>query len=249
MTTGVSSALTVGIAVLTAMLSSCGDNEKPVAVAAVESKAVPAAVDAGEPRDTVCAEGDIYCEERLYQLEETLFAYEGGVEKQIDAAAKSCWKSDSDAFRRLVDACADFACKERALTTRLASLHLLQPVEQRASLQLPEAPLLIGVLAPDTAAAAASSPPDSNLEFEARGSLIHAGEHPEHMGIAVSADQKDHVFLFDMDIGNQPGQDEVLGLVGTSPTTQVLVRGYRLDAPTGIANFDSSQCRWVYELP
>ena len=60
--------------------------------------------------------------------------------------------------------------------------------------------------------------------------------------------RKDHVFLYDMDIGNQPGQDEVLGLVGTSPTSQVLVRGYRRVAPTGIANFDPSQCRWVYEL-
>jgi hypothetical protein len=107
--------------------------------------------------------------------------------------------------------------------------------------------LLLAVLAADAIDDKSPAPLDPKLRYEVRGSLIHAREHPEHMGIAVSAQGKDHVFLYDMDIGN-PGQDEVLGLVGTSPTAQVLVRGQRLDAPTGVANFDPAQCRWVYEL-
>jgi hypothetical protein len=248
MTTRVFRLFTVAVAFTSVALIGCGSPEKPVAVAATEAKSMPAAAGSGEVSGATCADGDIACEERLYQLEETLFAYEAGAAKQIHEGAQSCWKSDSDAFRRLVDGCNSVACKEKALLTRIASLHLLQPQEQRASLELPQAPLLLAVLAPDTAVDTPAGPPDSTLEFEVHGSLIHAREHPEHMGIAVSADGKDHVFLYDMDIGNQPGQDEVLGLVGTSPTSQVLVRGYRRVAPTGIANFDPSQCRWVYEL-
>lgn len=241
-------ALAIAVAVTSVTLGGCGNREKPAAVAAAEPNSVPAA-DVGKASDNNCAEGDIECDERLYQLEETLFAYEAGVAKQIAESAQSCWKADSDAFRRLVDDCKNFACKEEKLLTRIASLHFLQSKEHRASLQLPETPPLLAVLAPDTVADTPSGPPDSKLEFEARGSLIHAREHPEHMGIAVATDGKDHVFLHDMDIGNQPGEDEVLGLVGTSPTAQVLVRGHRIVAPSGISNFDSSQCRWVYELP
>ena len=242
-------ALAIAVAVTSVALSGCDSREKPAAVAAVaaaDGPSVSAAFDAGTK---ICAEGDINCEERLYQLEETLFAYEGAVAKQIGEAVQSCWKADSDAFRRLVDGCRNFACKETALLTRIASLHFLQPKEHRASLKLPQTPPLLAVLAPDTAVDAPSAPPDSKLEFEMRGSLVHAREHPEHMGIAVSAEGKEHVFLYDMDIGTRPEQDEVLGLVGTSPTAQVLVRGHRLVAPTGISNFDPSQCRWVYELP
>jgi hypothetical protein len=242
-------ALAIAIAVASVTLSGCDSREKPAAVAAAEQKSVPAPVDASDAGASVCAETDIACQERFYQLEETLFAYEGGVAKQLDEAAKACWNVDSAGFRSLVDGCASLACKEKALLARIASLHFLQPNEHRASLQLPESPPLLAVLPPDTAADASSSPPDSKLQFEARGSLIHAREHPEHMGIAVSAAGKDHVFLYDMDIGSRPGQDEVLGLVGTSPTAQVLVRGQRLVAPTGTPNFDPSQCRWVYELP
>jgi hypothetical protein len=242
-------ALAIAIAVASVTLSGCDSREKPAAVAAAEQKPVPAPVDASEAGASVCAETDIDCQERLYQLEETLFAYEGAVAKQLDESAKSCWNADSATVRRLVDGCASFACKEKALLERIASLHFLQPNEHRASLQLPQSPPLLAVLPPDTTADSPSSPPDPELEFEARGSLIHAREHPEHMGIAVSAEGKDHVFLYDMDVGSRPGQDEVLGLVGTSPTSQVLVRGQRLAAPTGISNFDPSQCRWVYELP
>ena len=247
--TKASCALAIVIAIVTSVtLSGCDKHEKPAPVAAAESKSTPAVAIVAAASDMNCAEGDVACDERFYQLEETLFAYEAGVAQQIDDSAQACWKVDSERFRRSVDDCKNLACKEKALLGRIASLHFLQSTEQRASLQLPETPPLIAVLAPATADDTPAGLPDPKLEFEARGSLIHAGEHPEHMGIAVSADGKEHVFIYDMDIGNQPGQDEVLGLVGTSPTAQVLVRGQRVVAPTGVSNFDSSQCRWVYEL-
>lgn len=245
--------LAIVVVVTSLALSGCGKGEKVAAVVAPEQKPAPAAseVDVTETANTTCAEGDIACDERIYQLEETLLAYEAGAAKKIGEGAQACWKADSDAFRKTVDSCKNMACKEEALLTRLSSLDFLQSEEQRASLELPPTPILLAVLAPDSDSASAAEPavPDAKLQFEVRGGLIHAREHPEHMGIAVSSDQKDHVFIFDMDIGNQPGEDEIMGLVGASPTVQVLVRGQRIDAPTGVANFDPARCRWVYEMP
>lgn len=241
-------AFAIAIVIASVSITACDKQEKPAADVAADAKSKPVAPAAGsgEPGSIICTEGDIECEERIYQLEETLFAYEAGVAKQVPAAAQSCWQADSDAFRQRADDCKNLECKERALLTRISSLHFRQPAEHRAALQLPQTPLLLAVLAPD---AVTNTPPDPKLLFEARGGLIHAQEHPEHMGIAVSSGDKAQVFLYDMDIGNHPGQDELMGLVGASPTVQVLVRGQQLVAPTGIANFDPSQCRWVYELP
>jgi hypothetical protein len=235
----------VGVLVSTTL--ACSGKDQPAAVAAAEPRSTPQAADL-DATDASCAEGDIECEERLYQLEETLFAYEAGIAKQLGESAQVCWKIDSDAFRRSVDECDSVACKEAALLARVASLHLLQPLEQRAALELPDAPELLAVLAPYSDAGEAVTAPRAEIKLEARGSLVHAQAHPEHMGIAVRADDQDHVFIFDMDIGNQPGQDDVLGLVGASPTAQVLVRGSRLVAPTGVANFDPAQCRWIYQV-
>lgn len=243
--------LVMVVVVTSLALGGCGKEEKVAAVVTPAQKPAPAAseVDVTETANTTCAEGDIACEERIYQLEETLLAYEAGAAKKIGEGAQSCWKADSEAFRKTVDSCKNMACKEAALLTRLSSLDFLQSEEQRASLELPPTPILLAVLAPDSASASEPAVPDAKLQFEARGGLIHASAHPEHMGIAVSSDQKDHVFIFDMDIGNQPGEDEIMGLVGASPTVQVLVRGQRLAAPTGVSNFDPAQCRWVYEVP
>jgi hypothetical protein len=245
-------ALAFAIAAVSVSFGGCDKPEKPARAPLAEQEvaAVAAATDgkAETASSKTCADDDIACEERIYQLEETLFAYEAAVTKQIPEAAHACLKVDRDAFRQTVDKCTDFACRERLLLTRISSLHLLQPETMRAALELPETPLLLTVLAPDVADDDPLGPPDSELRFEVRGSLIRASEHPEHMGIAVSAQGKDHVFLYDMDVSNHPQHDEVLGLVGTSPTTQVVVRGRRLDAPTGVANFDPSQCRWVYEV-
>lgn len=252
---GVLSVLTRGLAiavvVASLVLCGCGKHDKVAAVVAPEQKPAPAAseVDVTETANATCAEGDIACEERIYQLEETLFAYEAGAAKKIGEGAQSCWKADSEAFRQRVDSCKNFACKEEALLTRLSSLDFLQSEEQRASLELPPTPILLAVLAPDSASTAEAAVPDPKLQYEVRGGLIHAAAHPEHMGIAVSSDQKDHVFIFDMDIGNQPAEDEIMGLVGASPTVQVLVRGQKIVAPTGVENFDPGRCRWVYEMP
>lgn len=243
--------LGIAVVVTSLALSGCGKHDKVAAVVTPEQKAGPAAseVDVTETANATCAEGEVACEERIYQLEETLLAYEAGAAKKIGEGAQACWKADSDAFRKTVDSCKNMACKEEALLTRISSLNFLQSEDQRASLELPPTPILLAVLAPDAASASESAVPDSKLEFEVRGGLIHARENPEHMGIAVSSDQKDHVFIFDMDIGNQPGEDEIMGLVGASPTVQVLVRGQKVVAPTGVENFDPGQCRWVYEVP
>jgi hypothetical protein len=131
--------------------------------------------------------------------------------------------------------------------TNVASLHFLQLENGRATLDLPEAPSLLAVVGPETEA---STPPGPSAALEVRGDLVHASANAEHMGIAVrDGNGADHVFILDMDIGNQPGHDEVLGLVGTSPTAQVLVRGQRHVAPDGVADFAASRCRLVYQLP
>jgi hypothetical protein len=235
------------IVALTVMfLNGCAREEPAATPTAAEPEPTQASAQTDQLRST-CAEDDIECEERLYQLEETLFAYESVVGKQVDELAQACWQTDVDSFRRSVDACNSIECKEQALLRRIASLHLLQSEEQRAALYLPEVPLLIAVLAPSAETPLAQ--PDPTHLFEVSGSLIHATAHPEHLGIAVNVDEKDHVFLFEMDMDHQPGQSEVLGLVGTSPTSRVLVRGYPRVAPTGVANFDPDHCRWVYELP
>jgi hypothetical protein len=183
----------------------------------------------------------------MYQLEETLFAYEAMIGQRLHADAQSCWQADVDAFRTTVDACENLPCKEAALLGRISSLHDLQPTVQRASLTLPQAPALIAVLPANVAANQATANAGASLEVQ--GSLIHATADPEHMGVAVHADGKDHVFIFEMDMSSDQGQDEVIGLVGTSPTTQVLVRGVAKVAPTSVNNFDPAHCRWVYQLP
>lgn len=225
------------------LLSGC--DQSPAPATPVEQEAA-SSVSASDPETTACTEGDIECEERMYQLEETLFAYEAMVTKRLHADAQSCWKADVDAFRSTVDVCDNLACKEAALLERISSLHDLQPATQRASLKLPQAPSLIAVLPPNLE----PNPPTANADTSlvVQGTLVHATVDPEHMGIAVHADGKDHVFIFEMDMSSDQGQDEVSGLVGTSPTTHVRVRGIAQVAPTGVSNFDPAQCRWVYQL-
>lgn len=214
---------------------------------------VASGTDAGSVQSTGtgCAEDDIECHERRYQLEETLHMYEARVGGQWDAPARGCWLADAAAFRDSLEACPDDGCRTTALLERIASLQFLQPEHERASLALPKAPALIAVLAPSPDAAPEERPAlPTAPEFEASGPLIHASSHPKHMGIAVDAGAvQAHVFLWDMDIGGSPAQDEVLGLVGASPTARVLVRGHRRTAPDGVPNFDASHCRFVYQLP
>jgi hypothetical protein len=232
------------------LLALCGGCDRsPAPSAKSESADAVSSETTSEPKVTqvTCEEGDIECDERMYQLEETLFAYEAIMGKRLHPEARSCWQTDIAAFRTEVDACTDYACKEEALLRRISSLHDMQPTEQRAALALPQVPALIAVLPPSVEESEIGS--EVNAALEVQGSLIHATTDPEHMGIAVQEDGKDHVFIFDMDMGSDHGQDEVLGLVGTSPTTQVLVRGVAQVAPTGVSNLDPAHCRWVYQLP
>ncbi|HEY0659931.1 MAG TPA: hypothetical protein VGD21_01195 [Lysobacter sp.] len=248
---------TAALALVFVALAGCTGRASSVQAATNTAAPAPAAsapegdaVASGTNPDDLCAEDDIACHELFYQLEETLAMYEGGVANRIGERARACWQSDVEAFRRTLDACGDNACRETALRERLASLHYLQAEQHRARLELPEVAQLIAVLGPEIEAAAPRDDAQTPVAFEARGSLIHASAHPEHMGIAVqAASGEDHVFIHDMDIDNQPDHDEVLGLVGTSPTAQVLVRGYRRIAPDGVANFDTARCRLAYQLP
>jgi hypothetical protein len=106
---------------------------------------------------------------------------------------------------------------------------------------------LAAVLGPETGEVPVATPP---MPFEASGPLVWASENIEHMGLAVDAGASaEHVFVFDMDIGNQPGHDWLLQLIEAAPEAEVLVRGSSVMAPDGTVNFDASQCRMVYRLP
>lgn len=199
----------------------------------------------GSTANAECDEDDIACEETAYQLEETLFMYEAAVAKTIGKAAEPCWSDDIAAFRGTLDDCTDPDCRHTRLRERLASLTDLQPPDQRAAIPLPsQLPLLIAVLGPENE----NEADDQATPFQVRGDLLHASTDREHMGLAVRDGPRGHVIVFDMDIGDQPGHEALMGLAGTSPTTRVLARGYGSMAPTGIANFDTGRCRLVYQL-
>ncbi len=119
-------------------------------------------------------------------------------------------------------------------------------LERHAASTLPAGYERIAVLAPEAEAGPAR---DHAPLLDVTGALVHASAHPEHMGLAVRDAAGDYVFVFDMDIGNQPAHDEVLGLVGTSPTASVRVLGTAASAPDGVDNFDVAACRVVYLLP
>src|SRR5690606_16056772 len=119
-------------------------------------------------------------------------------------------------------------------------------LERHAASTLPDGYERIAVLAPEAEAGPAR---DHAPLLDVTGALVHASAQPEHMGLAVRDAVGDHVFVFDMDIGNQPGHDEAMGLVGTSPTAAVRVLGHAVAAPDGVDNFDAAACRVVYLLP
>lgn len=202
-------------------------------------------VDPPEANAAQCPEGDHACQERMHELAETLFIYEAGVTTVIGPAAAGCWQDDVEAFQRTLTLCPDLACREGSIKQRLASLHDLQRQEFRTRMTLPEAPALVAMLGPEEEVVAG----EPALPLSKEGALVYATRHPEHMGIAVQVDGQDHVIVFDMDRGNQAGHDELQALVGTSPTAQVRVSGFRLDAPDGTPNFNPARCRIVYQLP
>lgn len=197
-----------------------------------------------------CGEDDIACQELWYGLEETLFLYEQGVLNVIGESARQCFEADIAAWHEEVAASCgeDAACTETAYRERLASLDPLQPGMNAADgVAMEGIAELAAVLGPETGEAPPASPP---MPFEASGPLVWASENIEHMGLAVDAGASaEHVIVFEMDIGNQPGHDWLLQLIEAAPEAEVLVRGSTVTAPDGVANFDTAQCRLVYRLP
>jgi hypothetical protein len=182
------------------------------------------------------------------ELDALLARHEAAVEHRVDEAALGCWRDDQDAFRRALAACGDGACRSGILLQRISSLDYLQPQATRTKRELPTVPSLIAVLAPDPDAPDEADP--ALTPFEARGNLVHASEHPEHMGLAVQVQGgSQHVFILDMFIDAEAGQREVLGLLEAHAPRQVQVRGFSRVESTGVPNFDTNRCRWVYLLP
>lgn len=191
---------------------------------------------------------DIECTETFYMLGEQTFIHELAATKAVGPAAKACMQANIDAWNEAVrTTCMGNACVEAAYWDRLATLTPLQPgMNQITGRELPEVAELVAVLGPETGA----GPQGSGEPLEVAGDLLHASEHPEHMGIALDAgDGAAHVVTFDMDIGNQPGHQTLLSLIEADPDARFHVSGTAQMAPDGVANFDTEQCRYVYRLP
>jgi len=119
-------------------------------------------------------------------------------------------------------------------------------LERRAAATLPEGYERLAALAPEAEAGPVRA--DAAV-LDVTGALVHASGDPEYMGLAVRDASGDHVFVFDMDLGNQPAHEELLGLVGSSPTATVRVLGTSIPIAGGTSNFDVAACRVVYLLP
>jgi hypothetical protein len=206
----------------------------------------PVAAATAESLFETCDE-DIDCTEKWYWLGETLFLHEAGASNTVGPAAETCLAANSAAWREAVGrACTGPDCVEAAYMDRLASLAPLQPGMNQITRELPEVAELVAVLGPETGA----DPQGSGEPLEIAGDLLLAGEHREHMGIAIDAgDGAAHVITFDMDIGNQPGHQMLLSLIESDPDARFHVSGTAEIAPDGVANFNTDQCRYVYRLP
>lgn len=190
-----------------------------------------------------CAEDDIVCIERYYQLEETLFAYEQLAGRTLGAEASQCLADDSGRWHAdLARLCLGDACREAAFADRLSSLAGLVPgAGPLDGVDFVPTMALVTVLAPEAEAA----DPADFAPADIVGTLVHAGAEPDHMGLAASDDAGAHVIVFDMDIGNQSGHATLQDLIADEPGRRFLVRG-SIDE---LGNFLPSQCRLVYRLP
>lgn len=236
---------TVLLLVACTLAAACGADQRPP-----DAAPAAASTDAdGETaaNDGACAAGDAACVEAEH-LGELVARYEAAVETRVDASAAMCWSADRETFRTSLAACTDADCRVQAQLRRLAVLDYLQPGATRVDRDLPAEPALIAVLGPDPDSPGGNAAAPAT--FDARGALVHAADDPEHMGIAVrAADGRQHVFIHDMFIDADAGQAELLGLLEGGARRDVHVRGHALAAPTGVPNFDTNRCRWVYLLP
>jgi hypothetical protein len=193
-------------------------------------------------------EADIAEDEKWYLLGETLFMYEQGAIVAVGDEAAKCIEADALRWAAaLEEAAPDDAAREMAYLDRIAALQYLQPAAARASgLALPSVPELIAVLAPEDDEAGTPKDFEARAEYLITGRLRYELDNPEHMGLAVETGLGLQVFVFLMELGNQPAHDVLLALAQAGSDEQFLVAGSRLEAADGIPNLRTDQCRWVY---
>lgn len=194
---------------------------------------------------------DIADTEKWYLLEETLFAYEAVAARQVGDAAQ-CLVADAERWRAQLEACGDDGCREAAYLERLASLDALQDETTRATgLEFPTVPQLVTVLAPEDDEAQTPKDFAAAPDFEARGLMVTEMDDIHHMGLAVRTEaQATHVLVFLMELGNSPNHAALQVYAADHPDGQVLARGVAdHGAEDGIANFNTSTCRFVYAVP
>jgi hypothetical protein len=195
-------------------------------------------------------ETDILEDEKWYQLEETVFLYELGAAQAVGDGAQ-CLEADAVRWRAALEtACRGDACREAGLRDRIATLHGLQPSAGQMSGEQPTVPELLAVIAPEDDEAQTPKDHAAAPDFAATGTLVQEFDDVEHAGLALQSEAGDrHVLVFLMELGNQVSHEVLLNLARNEPGRRYLVRGGRAEAPDGIANFRSDQCRFVYNLP
>lgn len=196
-------------------------------------------------------ETDIAEDEKWYQLEETLFAYEQGAAQAVGNGAQ-CLQADAARWRMALEAaCRGDACREAAFRDRIATLHGLQPSAGQMSGELPVVPELLAVIAPEDDEMQTPKDFEAQPDFVATGRLVQELDDAEHSGLALRSEAggDKHVLVFLMELGNQVSHEVLLNLVRNEPDWRFLVRGGRAEAADGIANFRSDQCRLVYHMP
>ncbi|MDP1731746.1 MAG: hypothetical protein Q8L54_11365 [Devosia sp.] len=197
----------------------------------------------------IAAQGtEILADEKWYQLEETVFAYELGAMAAMGEEAARCMVAESARWAAAMESgVPSDRAREMAYLDRIASLHYLQPAAARViGLALPKAPELIAVIAPEDDEAGSPKDFDTRTEYFVSGPLRQEFDDPEHMGLVVESGLGPHAFVFLMELGNQPAHEVLLSLAQADPEQKYIVRGNRQDAADGIPNLRTDQCRWVY---
>ena len=193
---------------------------------------------------------DIAEDEKWYLLGETLFAYEQGAMVAVGEAASRCIAEESARWAAALESgVPDDTAREMAYLDRIAALQYLQPAAALASgLALPAVPELIAVRAPEDDEAGTPKDFETRAEDLLTGLLRYELDNAEHMGLAVETALGPQVFVFLMELGNQPAHDVLLALAQADSDEQYLVAGNRLEAADGIPNLRTDQCRWIYRM-
>ena len=194
-----------------------------------------------------CESADKACSTKWSVLEDALFGYTQIAGEALGPEAARCLSADNDRWNAQLDTvCLGDSCRTQAYSERLSSLLVFLPeAEPVEGIDFATAPQLVTVLAPETGVEGADD--YANPDTDVVGTLVHASADADHMGLAVRDDAGEHVMVFDMDIGNQPGHAVLQGLIADEPDLQFLVRGAGDDS--AVANFRPNRCRLVYRMP